>query len=54
MISRRKIIVRIKSDNENKYIYLFIAQILDEQKLKIAKRQIVNSGTSSSTISNYE
>lgn len=42
MISRRKVIVRADSDNENKYIYLFIAQILTEQKIEIAKRQIVS------------
>jgi len=36
------------------YMYLFIAQILDEKKIEIAKRWIVNSGTSSSVISNHK
>ena len=45
---------RVESDNNNEYIHLFMAQILQEQKAEVVERQIVNSGVSSSMISNCD
>jgi len=47
-------VVRAESDNDDEHIYLFMAQMLQKQKVEVAERWIVNSGASLSITSNYE
>ena len=47
-------VARAESDNDNEHIHLFIAQMLQEQKAKVAERWIVDLGASSSMTSNCE
>ena len=43
-----------ESDDDNEHIYLFMAQMLQEQKVEVAERWIINLGTSLSITSNCE
>jgi len=45
-------IARVESDNDNKHIHLFMAQMLWERKVEVVERWIVDLGISSSIISN--
>jgi len=45
-------IARAESDDDDKHIHLFMAQMLQEQKAEVAEMWIVNSGASSSMTSN--
>ena len=47
-------IVRAESDDDNEHIYLFMAQMLQERKIEMVERWIVNSGASLSMTSNRE
>jgi len=47
-------IVRAESDDNNEHINLFMAQMLQEQKIEMVERWIVNSGASLSMTSNRE
>jgi len=47
-------VARAESDNNNEHIHLFMAQMLQEQKVEVAERWIVDLGASSSMTSNCE
>ena len=47
-------VARAESDNDDKHIHLFMAQMLQEQKAEVAERWIVDLGASSSMTSNCE
>jgi len=47
-------VARAESDDDNKHIHLFMAQMLQEQKTEVAERWIVDLDASSSMTSNRE
>ena len=47
-------VVRAESDDDDEHIHLFMAQMLQEQKVEVVERWIVNSDVSSSMTSNHE
>jgi len=47
-------VARAESDDDDEHIYLFMAQMLQEQKAEVAERWIVDSDASSSMTSNRE
>ena len=47
-------VVRVESDDDDKHIHLFMAQMLQEQKAEVAERWIVDSGASLSMTFNHD
>jgi len=47
-------VAKVESNDDDDYIHLFMAQMLQEQKAEVAERWIVNLGASSFMTSNCE